>query len=265
MAPVTEVALLPLPAGSTVDDPSTDAGQVWQDSLNTVMGVDGAERAYWSREVENPTMLRLFVDWKSLQHHKTFIADKAYGPFVKHLLSILDGGPQLYHVEFQPHPPKPLSQTIAPATEVLTMFFPASLSTADQESVTENMKKLGSAIEDSKPEGFRGISGGWVVEELDNEKVGGKAKAFMAVIGWASIDAHMQFRETDEFKSNIYLVRDAPHLKDMKMVHVESKEVQGPLGGTQIVQDEVLNPQAGEKKPPSTRSDGTSTKFERRD
>jgi len=57
---VTEIAHLPLKAGSNVHDPNTPEGTVWQDTLQTVLGVDGCQRAYWGTEIESQYLLVLF-------------------------------------------------------------------------------------------------------------------------------------------------------------------------------------------------------------
>lgn len=73
MAPVTAVIYLPLKTGADPADASSIAASIWQDTLNAVLKQEGAQRAYWSREVENPSMLRLFVDWDSIDHQKKFM------------------------------------------------------------------------------------------------------------------------------------------------------------------------------------------------
>lgn len=74
MAPaVTELARLPLKAGTDVTDPNSTSGTIWQDTLNEVLSQDGAQRAYWGTQVESPNILMLFVDWDALDAHKKFI------------------------------------------------------------------------------------------------------------------------------------------------------------------------------------------------
>lgn len=61
MAPATELATLPLASGAAIEDPDSPAGKVWQSTLDTVSQQDGFQRAYWGREVENQSVLQLFV------------------------------------------------------------------------------------------------------------------------------------------------------------------------------------------------------------
>lgn len=72
MAPVTEIAYLPLKAGQNPTDANSPAGSLMQEIFNAALEQEGAQRVYWSLEVENPSMLRLFIDWGSLDHHTKF-------------------------------------------------------------------------------------------------------------------------------------------------------------------------------------------------
>ena len=73
MAPVTEIAYLPLKPGSNPSEADSPADSIWKDALNTVKAQPGFQRAYWSLEVENPSILRLFVDWDSIDDHETSV------------------------------------------------------------------------------------------------------------------------------------------------------------------------------------------------
>lgn len=61
MAPATELATIPLVAGATIEDANSPAGKVWQSTLDTVSAQDGYQKAYYGREVENPSVLQFFV------------------------------------------------------------------------------------------------------------------------------------------------------------------------------------------------------------
>jgi len=227
MAPVTEIALLPLKTGDYPDNTNSRVGQVWKDSLSTVLDQEGAQRCYWGREVENPDMLRLFVDWGSLDAHKKFIASEPYKPFVDKLLSMLDGSPTLYHASMTPPPPSgALSDTSSPATELITIYFPASYSSSDKSTFESGFKKLVACIEDNSPD-YTGFTGGWVIEERPLPKdPSTMAKVYTGAIGWKSVEAHMAFRKTQVFKDNVHHLRGAKDLQDVNVVHAHLVEVQ---------------------------------------
>lgn len=56
------------------------------------------------------------------------------------------------------------------------------------------------------------MMGGWSIEPHKHEKLGEgvDGRGFVAFVGWPTIDAHMKFRETEEFKEIIPLLRTGP-------------------------------------------------------
>ena len=61
MAPVTEIARLPLISSANVDDPSCSSGQIWHDTILTFSSQDGFQRAYYGREVDDQSLLHLLI------------------------------------------------------------------------------------------------------------------------------------------------------------------------------------------------------------
>lgn len=74
---ITEVALLPLQEGKHPEDPSSITGQVHAEALRVLLSQPGVQRVYWGRQVENPLLLRWFVDWDDLEDHKRFMKSRS--------------------------------------------------------------------------------------------------------------------------------------------------------------------------------------------
>jgi hypothetical protein len=73
----------------------------------------------------------------------------------------------------------------APVLEMATMYLPVDFDqTAFERTWDALIKSLSTA------DGFCSSTSGWVVEELENDKVTEKIKAWVGVIGWASVEAH---------------------------------------------------------------------------
>jgi hypothetical protein len=70
---VTEIALLPLGDGQNPDDRTSAAGKVHTEALDTLLSQPGAQRVYWGRHVEDPSLLTWFADWDDLEDHKRFM------------------------------------------------------------------------------------------------------------------------------------------------------------------------------------------------
>ncbi|KAL8846693.1 MAG: hypothetical protein Q9221_008221 [Calogaya cf. arnoldii] len=220
----TEIATIPLKPGIDLDDPSSAAGKVLQDTFSVLRGQDGYQRAYHGRQVESPNIWQLLVDWDSVDAHKKFMAQPYYEPFGKQLMSIVDGDiHSLRHAHLSPHPPSAaVSGTTSPVTEMITHYFSADISESNQSSFESNMEEFVKCLE--KAEGFKGFAGGWVVEEAEHEAVEGKARLWQSCVGWQSVEEHMAFRETEDFKENVHLIRP-DFTKAMTVHHTKFTEV----------------------------------------
>ncbi|KAL8701467.1 MAG: hypothetical protein Q9201_004888 [Fulgogasparrea decipioides] len=220
--PVTEVVTIPLQVGADIENPNAVAGRIISDTLNTVTQQEGYQRAYYGRQVENPSILQIYADWDSIDAHKKFTNQSYYGPFAKHLLSVVDGGMEIFHVNFSPHPPAAALSGTTAVTEVVGHYFSTDLSESDKSSFERNLMEFVKVLE-QKAAGFTGFAGGWVIEELEHKEVEGKTKVWQSCIGWQSVEAHMAFRETQDFKDNVHLMR--PEFKKATtMHHVACKE-----------------------------------------
>ncbi|KAK3079459.1 hypothetical protein LTS18_004811, partial [Coniosporium uncinatum] len=165
----------------------------------------------------------------------------------------------IHHVHLSPHPATAALST-APVTEILVRYFPTSLSDSDKKAVEDNLSQFSSKSGLTPGEaGFYGASSGWVLEEVANDKSeGGKGTAHLALLGWQSVDAHEQFRQTQGFKDNISLIREAPKMQGMEVQHVAFTQLTSTAGGVgagagagagtstgaqlEGAQEEVLNP-----------------------
>lgn len=68
--------------------------------------------------------------------------------------------------------------------------------------------------------GFTGFTAGWVVEELQYE--GSAATAFLATLGWDSVDIHLAYRTTQAFQESIVPIREG--CKERVVHHVIFQE-----------------------------------------
>jgi hypothetical protein len=106
----------------------------------------------------------------------------------------------IHHAHFSP----PFSTvTSEPVVEFLRIYCPADVDTAHAEKEWAAFAKE----VDGSAEGYIGQSCGWIVEDLEYENIDGKAKGLTAGIAWTSVEAHLNYRETQHFKDNIGRIR----------------------------------------------------------
>lgn len=105
-------------------------------------------------------------------------------------------------------------------TQLVTFYLPSSMSAEDKNSFHAKMIEFGKVIQ-QHAKGFRGTSSGWVVEEVEHPSVG-IGLGYVAAVGWDSVEAHMAFRETEEFKNAMGQMGGG--VKGAEMYHVKFLE-----------------------------------------
>jgi hypothetical protein len=76
MPTATEVVAVPLREGHYPDDPASGTGPKFDELFQTILSQDGAQRLYWAQQLETPSVLSLFIDWDSVDHHNKFMASE---------------------------------------------------------------------------------------------------------------------------------------------------------------------------------------------
>lgn len=68
----TEIAILPLLEGVDLEDTTNTGSQAFQDVIRIVKAQKGFQRLYWGQEEGNPSSLRVFIDWDSVDDQVAF-------------------------------------------------------------------------------------------------------------------------------------------------------------------------------------------------
>jgi len=140
-----------------------------------------------------------------------------YGPFLekaKSLVSGAEGSLTVNHVHAEP----PLSYVASrsPVIEMLLLYLAHG---SEDEAATTVSRFLEIAAKNAGSD-IKAYTHGPVLEELEKEGVDGKLKGYFVALGWASVDAHMAFRETEVFKEHVPALRALA--KGLKVVSVSS-------------------------------------------
>lgn len=135
---------------------------------------------------------------------------------------ILGGHHFTKHLSLTPYPHTALR---SPVTEVLLIWFPSDISPEAKDTATKRLQQFADVCLQPHTS-IHAFNIGWGVENdfpvRDGEE-GQKGSLLAGLIGWPSIDAHMQFRETDTFKNNIHLLRGMEGVVKMTMFHLRSR------------------------------------------
>jgi len=225
MAPNTEIAYFKLKDPKETLEGSGEAATTAQEIFDTIIAIDGVQRIYWGKAVEDPSIVRVFIEWESIEHHTKFQTSEAMGPFVQKFMTIFSETTLMAHSNLKDIVNTARDVYTSPASELLTVFFPAGYTTAQQDKFEADIHKLVNNIGEAK--GFRAVAAGWGLEDdIPNlTKPETKGKAFFFLVGWDTIQDHMNVREGDAFKENIHLLRDAEDLQGFLNMHFHGKEV----------------------------------------
>jgi hypothetical protein len=235
--PTTEIAVIPLIAGTSVGDPDSHAAAVMRDTVATLHQQDGLQNVHFGSQVESPDVLQMMIsktrknhsqptpsrnqslipklpDWTSRQHHETFMASAAYQPFVKRLGTIMSTNATIHHVDFEPT--GSLAKAFSsPVTEIATFY-------CDREPIADwlsNASKAAKWLEEQPASaGYVSGSASYGITHEVVEYEGVKGKAAVIAIGWTSKEAHVEFRGTQTFRENIGLLRG--EAEKIEMHHV---------------------------------------------
>lgn len=149
---------------------------------------------------------------------------RRYGvEITKDFSKILTDGEFTKHIIVDPHPPQALH---APVTEVMLAYFPATITQPTKDANTSRFREFSEKALESAAQG---VSYGWGVENdfpVRDSEEGQKGSLFMALIGWSSVQAHMELRETQAFKENVGLARGMEELVKMGMFHMKCRKLE---------------------------------------
>lgn len=146
------------------------------------------------------------------------------GEAVKELPNILSHGEFTKHVSVVPSPPLILQ---SPVAEIMLAYFPPDISKARRDNTLAQFQQFVERGLNKCPD-FRGVSYGWGAENdfpVRGEQEGQVGSVFMAFIGWPSVDAHVEFQETEAFKENIHFIRTMEGIIKLATFHISCRTI----------------------------------------
>ncbi|KAK7931062.1 hypothetical protein PG985_001774 [Apiospora marii] len=223
MAPITEIVITPLKPGADLSVFSAP-----NDMLRSKPGCLAVRQA---RQIEDPDKLLLFIDWDDDAPHKTL------QHWTAEYQACLEGadtreGPPLGVYRAPLDPPQSPSATesgkgvleTAPVVEVVRIYFPADLSTAAQQDVRDLVRKTKHVV--TTHAGAIGEPAfGFALETVEDHQGegGGRARVFVCLAGWESMEARTAFAESEAAAKGIATMKSLPGLMGTEIVHVHLK------------------------------------------
>ncbi|KAI1207510.1 uncharacterized protein F4807DRAFT_179757 [Annulohypoxylon truncatum] len=212
MAPVTELVLSTLKPGVSAESLYPIFATLKSQPGNT------AVRA--APPSEDPSQIRLFIDWDDIAAHQAFRATDAYKSYLGQLAPYVTTPTQIMHAELTPFPPVVLEKS--PSTEFLLLYIDPD---EDEAKVLQAGKTLARGLTADGIKGTTGLSAVGLTVEKDVEYKGEKVRVMVMLLGWESDEAHRTASATDPaFKAAQVEFHEAiPDLKGFKIEHVAAK------------------------------------------
>ena len=220
MPPITELCHLYPKEGADIE-------AIWADIAKVVLPQPGVKSVYTSAVIEEDNPLKyVFVDWDSVESHEAFKKTEVYEPLVKRLNENLTTPPFLHNVELFPTHPAVLhnERGKSAVVELVKLFFPAgdAYTSNQMASVAKNVRDFIDLMP-GHAAGYSGeAAGGWAIHEVDFK--GEKTRVFVIAIGWETVQAHLDYRETDHFKANVTMLTTLDNMKGTELAHIKTKE-----------------------------------------
>lgn len=113
----------------------------------------------------------------------------------------------------------------SPVTEIMLAYFASDISTEAKAAATERFAQFAEKGL-QKCRDVQAVDFGWGLENdfpVRGGEEGQNGSMLTALIGWPSIDAHMNFRETDAFKETVGLLRGMEGVVKLAMFHIKCR------------------------------------------
>ncbi|KAJ3032294.1 hypothetical protein HK097_005307, partial [Rhizophlyctis rosea] len=193
--PITEFGCSNIKPGTDPLDETTHEGKVLAEAWKSVtQHSNGPYRGYYGVEVEDPSKLWCFFDFESVQDHENF-AKTFGGEAAKDLPNILHS-PEFNgkHLSLNSYPPTALQ---SPVTEILLAYFAPPTPQHQKDAATSKLSQFATNALHKCPD-VHAVNFGWTIEDdipvRGGSVDGQKGSILVALIGWPSVEAHMEFR-----------------------------------------------------------------------
>ncbi|PVH97458.1 hypothetical protein DM02DRAFT_684881 [Periconia macrospinosa] len=164
--------------------------------------IQGISQIYFGRRLENNNIVDLAIDWattSNLEHVNDLLTKgDIYNAILKPSLT---GVPSVFSIQHSSGPGTFLDTVPNTVTEIATFYFLPDTTDAKLKDFEQSFVLLEKAIL-ALPEQTTAAAGP-VIGNLNNPDISLPVKAFIATVGWTSVDAHIAFTQTPEFAQSL--------------------------------------------------------------
>ncbi|KAJ9257359.1 hypothetical protein DTO027B5_3874 [Paecilomyces variotii] len=221
---VTQFTYLRLKPDVKPEDPTNEAGQQFLQVLRTAKLQSGYQSSSWGRTVEDPDNIVWVVDW----------ADARGAARTNEIHKFQDTSTEMitFYVSLSPSLAETDLLTKNPVTELVGLAFPSDMTPDEQKKVHFDLIAFRTALLEKMDENLRPVS--WSMGHVSRpgtvdhaNSPSGKALLHMLAVGWESVDAHKNAKETQVYWEVIKPLREKmlPPPKGLEMRHAKLTKI----------------------------------------
>lgn len=184
-------------------DESTTVDEKISKALEDVSGIPYPKHSIIGTRIQHKGSIQITSEWKDAQHHANFATSPEFSTYIKNLSNTLGEPQNIYHIIFNRSAFEPNEPATANVLEFAQSYFPASRITPDfQAQIEREFSEFNRILcQGAIVKGRVGQMVGWVLEEQDHEEIKGeKAKCFVVMTGWESMEDFEKSIDNDAFK-----------------------------------------------------------------
>lgn len=215
--PITELALLHLTPGTTIDDAALRSNL---SHAKTVLQNYTGRTFYYMQQTEDPSCIYVIGEWDSLdQHLNDFIPSADNQALLESLKHVLTVDSNLEHLDVAnadlPLPTSPALLEQARTGELVWSVVHHTIKAGEKHRFLDTFHANKRYLQDSITELDGKIGGGWCVGQ-------GKENVFVLLCPWKGVDQHEEFGKTEGFQKYVKITEwiDGADIKHAKFLNI---------------------------------------------
>lgn len=178
----------------------TNTDSTADDASTALKAAKGPEQYVFGKHIQDQNAVQITSEWEGVQDYTNFKDTPEFKNFVGSVHSSYGEPQEVYHVGLNRSAFGPDGPATANVVEYAQSYFPAPRVTPEfKQQIEEDFLRFDEIVK-REVKGDLGLAFGWTLEELEHEGIEGKAKSFIILRGWESMERFEQLVKSDAFK-----------------------------------------------------------------
>lgn len=191
-----------------LDLPSIADNSTWQKAAGALQGDRAPQHYVLGTEVQNKSIVQITSEWDSYRDYTNFANSPEFTSFVGSVRGLFGEPKDSFHVHFDRSAVGPNGPATANVVEYVRNTFAISRLTSEfQKQIEMDFLKFDEIYQKGLPEGQRGWTMGWTLEEVEHPDIKGeKTRSFVIVRGWDKFEYFEQSLQNEYYKEGVSIL-----------------------------------------------------------